>query len=393
MSLAFMRHLGLVAATGRCLADQRGILPEPLASLSLDDLLSLSAKIGILTITPVYLDDAVQEQNRPKKGTILDANLSIVELVSMMEAAHSFISDWPHSADALFNSIADRNPNPATEHPIQAMFGTQMGYRLLSPLKTLDGGEVNLLKEPLDGWLFRERGIYLDGRRRPKVADGGNIGIDIADAMRRLEGRNVNPFGISAWADAGAVEMVGKKVVLASVERTVEKMAQLKSHDLDDAIVLEEWSQGAYFVPTYRRSNVLREILSGVIRIRRDSEGEGLAALMISRGDFAACRSMLRAPRIKPHWTKVSPAETRAKALRKRIENLHKVDLHIRATRVNSLLAQIWPGIPPLDVAAEPYIRCKYIVRHYHGRLCGMNIYSAVDAINLVEQIRGPIGA
>lgn len=389
MSLAFMRHLGIVAATGRPLLDRRGVLPTPFASLPLDDLLSLSAKIGLLASTPAATDEPVDKVTRHYKRAILDPELGIATAAEMMDAAYRVMSDWPRNAGALFASLADRNPSPPIDHPVRAMFATRMGYRLLGTLRTIDGAEVGLLDEALEVWLLRERGIYLDGRRRVKVGDARGIGIDVADALRRLEGRSVNPCGISSWVDAGAVEILGSKVALASVERTVDAIARLECQDLVDATPVEEWSTVKKFHAHYRRADALRDILSGAIRVQRDPAREGLAGLRISLGDLGSRYELSRKAKCAPRKPGLSASEYRARMLSERIAKVRSGDIHLQPGKLNSLLKSIWPGLSSLDVALEPEIRCRYLVRHYPRRAYPMRLYSAVDAIDLVARTRG----
>ena len=382
MSLAFMRYLGIVAATGRVLLDRRGVLTNPISSLPLGDLLSLASKIGTLVSVPAS-EDAPVGRTATARGFVLDPDMTIEKIALMMDRVYAIFTDWPFAADALFAEIADRNPDPEVEHPIRAMFATRVGYRLLGTLESVNGGELTVLDEALEQWLLRERGIYLDGRRRPKVAGSEGLAIDVADALRRLEGRDVNPVAIGNWLDAGAVEIVDGKVLLRTVERTVGAMRQLQSIELDDRLTIEEWCSVSHFYSYYRKADALRDILDGAIRVWRDPGREGLAALSISSDDFTRCRAKARDASRKPRVRGPTVEETRARILRERISKLRHTDGYLQPGKLNELLARIWPKLPGLDVATEP-IRCKYVVRVYHGKKFGMRLYSAVDAIDLV---------
>ena len=142
-----------------------------------------------------------------------------------MDAAYWIMCDWPAGAGRLFSALADRNPIPATDHPLQRMFATKMGYHLLGALRSMGSDRIEIIDEALKVWLLTERGIYVDGRRRAQAEDAGQLTIDVVDAMRRLEGRELlNRGSIKSWEEAGAVVVVDKKVLLSSVLETVEAL-------------------------------------------------------------------------------------------------------------------------------------------------------------------------
>jgi hypothetical protein len=305
-----------------------------------------------------------------------------------MEAAHEVMSDWPRSGDPLFDALAHRNRDADLEHPVRGMFATEMGHRLLSRLKSLDGAVVSVIDDALEGWLLRERGIYIDGRRRAKTETSGDVAIDVADAMRRLEGRMKNPTGIYSWVDAGAASMVGKKVSLASVERTLASLAELPTHDLDDAIEVEKWSSSKPFNPYYRRADAIRDVLSGAIRVTPSAEAErsGLAALRISSSD-------LRRNAEAPLPRSVRGVEKRKGASDspvRRADRLSKRDAFCQPSRVSELLSKLWPGMVVVDFISMPTVRCNYVVPRYGGRRCPRRLYSVADAVSAMAEAHGP---
>lgn len=228
LSQTIMHRLGHEPnAHGRSASHHRR-LPVPFSELDLDSLLTVTSKIGMLATTSPGLDQMAGAVERPYSGAAMSADLSVPEIAEIMHVAEPIIHDWQLGSGALFSSLADRNPAPPQRHPVQAMFATMAGHRLLGRIKSADGAAIRVIDDALEDWLFQERGIYIDGRRRPKVRIEGDVAIDVADALRRLEGRSGNLLCISAWVDAGAIEMVGRKVSLSSVDTTMKAISKLK---------------------------------------------------------------------------------------------------------------------------------------------------------------------
>lgn len=396
---AIMSHPALCGTACHVGADRSTLLPTGFRDLSLDDLLSAVAKIGLLATTPETADPPVGPRAKVYRGVLLDAGLDIDEAARIAEAAHAVLSDWPRSADALFSAIADRNVDADFDHPVRRMFATKMGYRLLGRLKSLDGRVVGVIDDALEPWLLRERGIYLDGRRRPKSERSGDLAIDVADAMRRLEGRVKNYTGIHSWVDAGAAAMVGKKVSLASVKTTLASLAALPQHDLEDGIEVEVWSSVKPFNSFYRRSDAIRDILSGAIRTSPvpASKRSGLAALLISASDLRR-NAESRLPRTISALEKGLPASpirrpgVRLSArdrLLQRVDALARRDAFFQPSRVSELCSDLWPGAKLVDFVSMPAVRCNYVVRMYGGRQCPRRLYSVVDVIAAMTEVHG----
>ncbi len=259
------------------------------------------------------------------------------------------------------------------------MFATIAGHRLLGRIKSADGAVIRVIDDALEDWLFQERGIYIDGRRRPKVSVEGDVAIDVADALRRLEGRGGNLLCISAWVDAGAIEMVGRKVSMASVDATVKTISKLASSEFEDGLSSKDWSTRFVYNEHYRRSDALRDVLAGRIRVKRlsDKVGGGLQSLQICRRDLVQCarnaassaRLLMRSP------------EQRASRARAR-------DAFYRSGQVYALLEELWPGrhLPYLE--DNPRIRSKTKTWKYPTRELRQRFYSVADALDLVESRR-----
>ena len=389
MSLAFMRRLG--AASGD-LPDHVDVFPQSFECMGLDDLLTVSARIGDLAVTPAAEDDPVTPKDKIyQRGPVIDYHITVERAALIMDAAHAIMLDWPPSADRLFESVADRNPDPAPEHPVRRIFATRLGYHLLSPMRSVDGSDIRIIHGALEDWLHRERGIYLDGRRRPKVQAAGDILIDVADAIRRLEGRMINPSSLRFWADAGAIEMVGRKVRLSSVDRTVARLESLGVHEFHDPIPVEAWSGPSLYSDRYRRSDALRDLLSGRIRATRalPGEGQGLAGLMISRSDLVARIPERSGGQMRPLRVRLTAQEIRARRLSRRMKAALENDFFTNPARVHELIAALWPTVRPLNVVGEK-VRCNYIVSEYGGRRCPRRLYSVADAIGLMTERHGP---
>lgn len=396
---AIMSHPALCATACHVEADRSTLIPGEFLDLPLDDLLAVIAKIGVLATMPEAEDPPVGSRAKVHRGVSLDADLGIGDAVRIVEAAHAVCSGWPRSADALFAAIADRNPDAGFDHPVRRMFATETGYRLLGRLKSLDGSVVDVIDDALEAWLLRERGIYIDGRRRAKQERSGDLAIDVADAMRRLEGRLKNPTGIYSWVDAGAVLMVGKKVSLASVESTLSSLAGLPPHELVDGIEVEAWSSAKPFNPFYRRSDAIRDILSGAIRTSPipETERSGLAALCISASDLrrnaeARLPSTIRALEEGLPISSIRRTKVRLSArdrLMQQVDSLARRDAFSQPSRVSELLSKMWPGAKVLDFVSMPAVRCNYVVRQYGGRQCPRRLYSVVDAIAAMTEVHG----
>lgn len=392
MSLMFMRRLGIEAALGRNQPNCDGELPAPFEVLSLDDLLTISAKIGVLAATSVSEDEPIGPKHKVYRGVAIVPTISIEEAARMMDVAYRIIGGWPQSAHALFSSIADRNPNPDLQQPVHRIFATRIGHRLLGRLKSVNGSMIHVLDDALKDWLLQERGVYMNGQRRAKVGCNGDVTIDVADALRRIEGRSIYPMVIRSWEAAGAIKMVGRKVLLSSVNRTVDAITRLPYHKFDDGMAVEEWSISVSFTSLYRRSDALHDIFSGRIRVQRDPrEGRfGLATLRICRADFMdrAREAGGTAAEFRPR--KMTRQEAKSRRLPERVRKARESDSFRQPGKLNSLLAEIWPQLEPLNFATYPTVRCKYVVRQYRGRNCPMRLYSLVDAINLVAEVCGP---
>lgn len=396
MSLAFMRYFGMGVATGRLLDDDRGRLPELFCDLPLGDLLALAVKIGTLAATPACDDEPIGANERVNRSAIIEPDLPILKAAQMMDAACHVFARWPASADLLFASLADRNPEPAVAHPVRQIFGTRMGYLLLGELDAVDGSSIRVLQDALEDWQFRERGIYVGGQRRARAGHNGDAVIDVADAARRLEGRPVDATYIRAWHQAGAISLLGKKVLLSSVERTASILAQLPDHAFEDAMSIHEWGRVARFSHKYRRAAVLADVLSGKIRVQRDpgEHHSGLAALRLCRADF--CKRLDVAASGLPLRRKptaggipLTDAELKRRRLERRIANLRRIDGFLQEHKIHLLLSTMWPDAKALKPLSENGVRCKYVVRHYQARDFGMRLYSVIDALNIMSKRHG----
>lgn len=330
----------------------------------------------MLASVPPEEDPSAGLKERLYSGASISNEITCAEAARVMDAADRIVRYWPKSANSLFSSLADRNPNPCQRHPVHSMFATRSGYRLLGRIKSVDGAVIRVIDDALEDWLLHERGIYIDGRQRPKVGVEGDVAIDVADALRRLEGRTGHPLGISAWSGAGAVEMVGRKVSLASVEATVEAIGQLKYSAFRDGMSVEDWSTRFLYSENYRRSDAIRDVLSGRIRVQR-TPGEnrlGLASILVCREDFIRCT---REATVSAKMEKRAP-ERRAQRAREK-------DGFYRSGRIHELLSELWPGRQIPDVTTQARVRCQTKVRSYYGREVKQRLYSIADAINLME--------
>lgn len=387
MSHEFMRMLG--PSSGR-LPDYPSALTEPFSSMALDDLLTVAATLGVAAATPASEDEPTTPTSKVyNRHAAIDYHIGVRDASQVMAEAHRIIIGWPASADNLFVEISDRNPCPATDHAVLSMFATRVGYQLLAPLRSIDGSDINVVQIALTDWLHRERSIYLDGRGRAKVGVDGDVHIDVADAIRRLEGRAVNPGAIKAWADAGAVELVGKKVRLSTVDATAARLAGLEVAEFDDPIGVEAWSGVLLYSQYFRRSDALRALLSGDIRVRRveESEGHGLASLLICRSDLMAMIGQVTPTRKKRPLASLNDA--RSKKLDARLANIRERDSFTSPARIREILGKLWPGVKPIKVEV-PSIRCNYVVGNYGGRSCPRRLYSVVDAVNAMIACHGP---
>lgn len=387
MSLKFMRLLGPSSGS---LPDHPTGLTEPFSTMGLDDLLTIAATLGMAATTSASDDEPTTPTSKVyNRRAAIDYHIGVRDAARAMSEAHRIITCWPASAAGLFAGIADRNHSPPTDHAVLSMFATRVGYQLLAPIRSIDGSDIDVIQVALADWLYRERGIYLDGRGRAKVGVDGDVHIDVADAVRRLEGRAVNPGSIKAWADAGAVDLVGKKVRLSTVEATVARLESLEGTDFDDPIGAEAWSGILLYSEHFRRSDALRAVLSGEIRVRRieGREGQGLASLLVCRTDLMA---MIGAARPKPkRRPPANPEDARRMQLDRRLADIRKRDGFTYPARIRELFAKLWPGLKPIEVEA-PGIRCKYVVGHYGGRRCPRRVYSVIDALAGMTACHGP---
>ena len=351
-------------------------LPQPFCDLDLDSLLTVTSKIGVLAGTPAHHDKPVGRTERLYAGAVINQSLAVQEVADLMHAAAEAVRGWPATANSLFSSLADRNSQPGLRHPVRSVFATAMGFRLLGKIKSIDGSAIRVIDDALEDWLLQERGIYIDGRHRPKLESSGDVAIDLADALRRVEGKSGKPHGISAWVEAGAVTWLGRKVSLNSVEATVEAIAQLLHSNFDDGWSVDSWSTRFVFSENYRRSNALRDILSGMIRVQRDPEGpsSGLASIRISRTDLLRCsREATKAARRFDQ----SPPE--------RIKRARDRDAFYPRGKIYALLADLWPDRPPPELAHHPHIRCKTKQWKYSYRTLRQNFYSIRDSVEYME--------
>lgn len=381
MSATILRHLGhdpFGQAHSPCHDTH---LPPPFANLDFDALLTVASKIGTLAMISPEMDPPASSVERPYTGAAMTADLAVPEIAKIMSAAHPIIVDWPTSSSKLFSSLADRNRAPSQRHPVQAMFATVGGHRLLGRIRSANGAVIRTIDDALEDWLFHNRGIYIDGRRRPKLSVDGDTAIDIADALRRLEGRGGNLLCISAWVDAGAIKMVGGKVSLTSVNQTVDAISHLRSSEFEDGLSGTEWSTRFIYNEHYRRSDALRDVLTGHIRVRRcaGDGDQGLGSIEVCHRDLiqrarnasASARLLMRSP-------KQRAARARAR------------DAFYRSGKVYALLEELWPGrrLPYLE--GNPRIRSVTKVWKYPDRDLRQRFYSVADALEVVEsqQIR-----
>lgn len=375
MSAAIMQCLPLGCLVG---FDPAHGLPEPFDALDLDSFLTIVSKIGILASASAEEDSPAGPSEKPYSGVALRTDLSCSETARVMDAADRIIRDWPKGMESLFSTIADRNPNPCDDHPVRSIFSTRTGYRLLGRIKSADGETIGVIEGALENWLLRERGIYIDGRQRPKVGVAGDVAIDMADALRRLEGRSGHPLGIRSWVAAGTVNLVGNYVSLSSVEATVEAIAHLACSEFGDGMSVEDWSTRFLYHHHYKRCDAIRDVLSGKIRVRRRPSSEsrtGLDSIEISSDDFLCCT---REAAIL--------AKTENRSVFRRAERARKTDGFCRPGQLYALLAARWPGCPIFDVTEEAAVRCRTDVRRYYGRTMRQKLYSIVDALNVMEQ-------
>jgi hypothetical protein len=357
----------------RYVGDKAWTLPEPFDELALDALLTILPKIGELAITEPGEDEEVGPVDKIYRGVPIDRSMANQETSEMMAAAHHVIEDWPTNMESVISSIAGRNPNPSIDHPLRSLFATRMGYRLLGPIKSIDGAGIRVIDDVLEQWLLNRHGIYIDGRQRAKVATEGDIAIDAADALRRLEGE-MPTLGISAWSSAGAIRMIKKKVSLQSVEKTAERLAGLPSATFDEVMSAVDLGRRRVFSKFYRRHHALRDVLNGKIRTQRvPGNFTGLASLKLCAGDFRTC--------VEQATQQNSPA-SRAKRAR-------KFDRFEQTGRIRALISQLWPDRAIPDITERSDIRRRVLARHYDGRLKKTNLYSVVDTLDLMQALYG----
>lgn len=353
-----------------------GTVPEEFTALSLDALLTVISKIGMIA-SDDQDDEAVGLADRLYNGVAFNNTASCVDAARAMNAAYDVISTWPKGIEQIFTALADRNPSPPTKHPVHSIFATRLGYRLLGGIKTSDGESIRLIDDALGAWLFRERGIYIDARRRPKIAAAEDVAIDMADALRKLEGQAGHPLAIRTWAEAGAVQMIGGSVSLNSVDATVERIANLKCSHFDRGMSVEDWRSRFLYHKHYKRSDAIRDILRGDIRVRKATEDglTGLASIMISADDF-----------LERNRRAATSARTERRSLHRKLERAQKHDTFCRSGQLQALLDEKFKGLPVIDFAAEPTIRQRVDVRRYYGRQMIQNMYSIVDAMTYVQR-------
>jgi hypothetical protein len=368
LSMQIMNHVGSQYLPSSAVPTGSGTVPAPFRTLSLDDLLSLVAKVGILSGTSAAYDRPSRAQDHVKRLKISEHLATITSCTNILNAAFGIISRWPESANSLFSSIADRNPSPISKHPIRRIFATEMGGLLLAPIRSLSGNDIDIISGALDNWLLQKRGIYLDGRRRVKVISDGELHIDIADAVRRLEGRPESPNMIYSWKSAGMVQMAGGKVLMSSVEKTLSAMKRLRASDVNDEISVLEWNDIGRM--KYLRHLALIGIFSGKIRFRRHSGMNGLSEIHASRSDLLQ------------FFARGAVVEKFERAVRK--------DLFYQLSKLRPLLAEVWPMAVVTDLSSCPEIRCKYVERQYYGRNFAKRVYSVADAGRLMIRMYGP---
>ena len=191
----------------------------------------------------------------------------------------------------------------------------------------------------------------------------------MVDALRRLEGNAKFPLRINGWVEAGAVTMIGNKVPMVSVERTLTLLASIPVHELEDGIDFEAWNSAQSYCPKYRRSDVIRDILSGTIRTSSVPETSriGLAALHISSSDL------------------LRNAKANLPKSILQIEN----DLFCQASKISDLLRKLWPGATVVDFVSLPTVRCNFVVRRYRGREYRRRLYIVVDAVAAMTEVHG----
>lgn len=343
----------------------------------MDSLLTIASKLGNLALAVQEHDPPVGPKDRPYCGAAISNEVSCVEAARIMDAAFQIIRAWPERVDGLFSSLANRNPEPSDDHPVRSIFSTRAGYRLLGRIKSVSGETISVLDDALQDWLMRKRGIYTDARQRPKVGAAGDIAIDVADALRRLEGRSGHPNSIRTWVAAGAIKMIGRYVSLRSVEDTVEAIKRLQSSAFEDAMGIEDWSTRFLYHRNYKRSDAIKDLLSEKIRVRQlKADGRsGLASIEISSEDFLRCTREAAAL-----------AKSEVRSVLRRAERARRMDAFCRPGQLHALLAARWPEHSVFDVTKEARVRCRTDVRRYYGRTMRQKLYSIVDALDLMEE-------
>ncbi|MES2905259.1 MAG: hypothetical protein V4696_13825 [Pseudomonadota bacterium] len=394
VSTFVLRHPGLAGAMGPDFPLANAKVPGEFDALTLDEMLSVLAKLGLLGSTPKSLDYPVAENQKIHRGSAMPPDIDTERLAALVKAVHRIFLGWPQTADRLFANLANRNRSPSVIHPVRAMFATNMGYRLLGRLRSLDGRVIMVIDDAFEAWLLRTCGIYMDGRKRAKVVEADDIAIDVADAMRRLEGKLSNPLAIRNWIEAGAVRMIGKKVSLESVTATVDQLAGLPDHELDDALPLERQSCGQAFNPYYRRSDAICDILSGVIRVQHltTSDQFGLAGFRVSGTDLLRQSTLRIPPKIRELAKEVDSLSSLPKNLRRlhrRANRLRKSDAFAQPSKLRELVARLWPNHPPAEFESMPSVRCAYMIGHYGGRDCPRRLYSVADALDAMTELHG----
>ncbi len=285
MSAIFMQLCEAEAIKEHAGLFQHTTLPEPFARLGLNDLVLVSAKLGLLSSEEATDDGPISADTRLYRGHALHADVSKSQMAGMMNAAYRVMVDWPNGACELFEQLAGRNAEPEVEHPVRALFATMAGYRLLGPLISSDGAKITVIDDALRDWLFASKGIYLDNRQRAKTSDAAGLAIDIADALRRLEGRSGGIRSIKPWIDARAVIPIGSKVQLESVIDTIETINSLGCAELDDAISFCDLHTVRSFGRNFTKADVIRELMAGKIAVQKYKAGNEGGDLLISLSD------------------------------------------------------------------------------------------------------------
>lgn len=366
--------------------------------LTLNQLLTLVDRLGTLASVnpdddrPTSIDKTYYGIGDLKRSGGLAAARDIVI------AGVQVLREWPQAYHDLLANFMDRNLAPTQRNLLRRRFATKFGLLAIRPILDFDGTPIQFASNELQRfcldrlkyrWGQRKRSHQAEmeshfGHRRntggltilplpdpdelpAKLVPIMDKYMAIEDAMNILEG---SPSAkIAPWLESGLLSQRNGKILLIEKRQVWNLVGQMKALT-SNATKSEGGIKIGHvrsFRDPYRRSNFLRDIFSGSIRLYADGEFAGLRSLSIDWHELSARRALTR------------------------LQSMIQHDRYVQIHELNPLLELLWGPTASFNLAEAQRWVLEGSVRHrYEAPISGKSSYPrhSFHPIDIVRKVQ-----